>query len=59
MSVAARLFLENEPEDTKPLFFFTDNRAAIKAATGAKTPWWCVAEAKTLRDEILEISRKN
>ena len=38
MIVAAQLFLENEPEDMKPLFFFTDNRAAIKAATGAKTP---------------------
>jgi ribonuclease HI len=57
MIVAARLFLENEPEDVKPLFFFTDNRAAIKAATGAKTPWWCVEEAKTLREVILEISR--
>ena len=56
MSVAARLFLENELEDTKPLFFFTDNRAAIKAATGAKTPWWCVVEAKTLHEEILAIS---
>ena len=39
MRDAAALFLENEPEDTQPLYIFTDNRAAIKAATGAKTPW--------------------
>ena len=35
MVLAARLFLEKEPEDSLPLFFFTDCRAAIKAATGA------------------------
>lgn len=56
MVLAARLFLEKEPEDSLPLFFFTDCRAAIKAATGAKTPWWCEAEARRLRDLVVEIS---
>ena len=56
MVLAARLFLKKEPEDSLPLFFFTDCRAAIKAATGAKTPWWCEAEARLLRDLVVEIS---
>ena len=37
--LAAELFQENEPADDMPLYFFTDNRAAIRVATGAKTPW--------------------
>ena len=56
MGLAARLFLEKEPEDSLPLFFFTDCRAAIKAATGAKTPWWCEVEARLLRELVVKIS---
>ena len=56
MRDAAALFLENEPEDTQPLYIFTDNRAAIKAATGAKTPWWCAQEAIALRSAMKEIA---
>ena len=56
MREAAALFLENEPEDTQPLYLFTDNRAAIKAATGAKTPWWCAKEAIELRRAMRTIA---
>ena len=54
---AAEYFLWNEPDDEEPLYFFTDNRAAIKVATGAKTPWWCVDEAKMLRTLIEDIAQ--
>ena len=54
---ATECFLWNEPDDEEPLFFFTDNRAAIRVATGAKTPWWCVKEAKLLRTLIEDIAQ--
>ena len=56
MKVAATIFLENEPDDTLPLYLFTDNRAAIKVATGAKTPWWCAKEAVELRRAMGKIA---
>ena len=56
MREAAALFLENEPEDTQPLYLFTDNRAAIKAATGVKTPWWCAKKAIELRRVMRRIA---
>ena len=55
MALAAEFFLENEPDDDLPLFFFTDSRAAIKVATGAKTPWWC-AEARRLRELVTKVA---
>ena len=56
MALAAELFLENEPDDDLPLYFFTDSRAAIKAATGAKTPWWCAEEARRLRELVMAVA---
>jgi ribonuclease HI len=56
MALAAELFLENEPDDAMPLYFFTDSRAAIKAATGAKTPWWCAEEALRLRELVKTVA---
>ena len=55
--LAAELFQENEPADDMPLYFFTDNRAAIRVATGAKSPWWCEEEAKRLRELITELAK--
>ena len=40
----------------QPLYLFTDNRAAIKAAIGAKTPWWCAKEAIELRRAMRTIA---
>ena len=56
MALAAEFFLENEPDDDLPLYFFTDSRAAIKAATGAKTPWWCAEEARRLRALVTTVA---
>ena len=56
MALAAELFLENEPDDDLPVYFFTDSRAAIKAATGAKTPWWCAEEARRLRELVMAVA---
>jgi ribonuclease HI len=56
MALAAEVFMENEPEDDLPLYFFTDSRAAIKAATGAKTPWWCAEEALRLRELVRTVA---
>ncbi len=56
MRAAAAIFLENEPDDNLPFYLFTDNRAAIKVATGAKTPWWCAKEAVELRQAMRKIA---
>ena len=58
MALAAEIFLENEPDDDLPLYFFTDSRAAIKVATGAKTPWWCAEEARRLRELVTSVAER-
>ena len=55
---ATHMILEQDIEDDYPLYIFTDNRAAIKVATGAKTPWWCAEMAEELRTNMRKIAER-
>ena len=57
LKVAAELFLDHSPDDDLPFYLFTDNRTAMRVATGAKTPWWCRDEATVLRGLLVRISQ--